>query len=220
MGRNKTLTKEDVLRAIRDWFVEHGMPPTVEELRQSLQLGSTRTVFRYLEWLEEEGDIERWPGARGLKLLRSSRKGLETVPVPLVGQVPAGPLMTADENIEGWLRLPRKNLKPHSAKFFLLRVRGDSMNKAVVAGSRIENGDLIVVRQQPTAAPGEIVVVVIDGEATVKQLERGPNYFFLRPQSTNLEHQPIVVDRDFRVAGVVCGVLKKGAQLANAVGEQ
>src|SRR5690242_1104480 len=127
MGRKRALTREEVLRAIRDWLVEHGMPPTVEELRRSLRLGSTRTVLRYLEWLEEEGDIERWHGARGLKLLRSPRKSLETVPVPLVGQVPAGPLMTAEENIEGWLRLPKRNLKPTSARFFLLRVRGDSM---------------------------------------------------------------------------------------------
>jgi repressor LexA len=213
MGRQKLLTKEKVLEAIRRWFVERGMAPTIEELRRSLQLGSTRTVLRYLEWLENERDIERWPGARGLKLLRSTRKDLETVPVPLVGEVPAGPLMVAEENIEGWLRLPRENLKPRSAKFFLLRVRGDSMNRAVVAGSRIENGDLIVVRQQPTAAPGDIIVALVDGEATIKRLEKGPNYFVLRPQSTKPEYHPIVVDRDFTVAGTVCGVLKKGSKL-------
>ncbi len=213
MGRKKSHTKEEVLEAIHRWLVERGVAPTIEELRKSLRLGSTRTVLRYLEWLEDEGDIERWPGARGLKLLRSPRKGLETVPVPLMGQVPAGPLMIAEENIEGWVRLPRENLKPRSAKFFLLRVRGDSMNKAVVAGSRIENGDLIVVRQQPTAEPGEIVVAVIDGEATVKRLERGPNYFILRPQSTNPEHQSIVTDRSFKMAGIVCSVLKKGSDL-------
>jgi repressor LexA len=213
MSRKKLRTREDVIKAIRNWQIEHGMAPTVEELRRKLRLGSTRTVLRYLGWLEKDGDIERWPGARGIKLLRSPRKGLETVSIPLVGQVPAGPLMTAEENIEGWLRLPKENLRPQSAKFFLLRVRGDSMNRAVVAGSRIEDGDLIIVRQQPTAEPGEIVVSVIDGEATVKRLERGPNYFILRPQSTNPEHQPIVTERNFMVAGVVCRVLKKGSDL-------
>jgi repressor LexA len=124
--------------------------------------------------------------------------------------------MVAEENIEGWLRLPRENLKPRSAKFFLLRVRGDSMNRAVVAGSRIENGDLIVVRQQPTAEPGEIIVALIDGEATVKCLEKGPNYFVLRPHSTNPENHPIIVHEDFGVAGVVCGVLKKGSELLSS----
>lgn len=217
MGRKKTLKKEEILRAIRNWLIEHGMAPTVEELRRTLRIGSTRTVLRYLQWLEDEGDIERWPGARGLKLLRSPLKGLETIPVPVVGQVPAGPLMTAEENIEGWIRLPKKNLRPRSAKFFLLRVRGDSMNKATVVGSRIENGDLIIVRQHPTAEPGEIVVAIIDGEATVKRFERGPNYLILRPQSTKSGYEPIVVNQGFHVAGIVCGVLKKGSKLLNLI---
>ena len=217
MGRKKTLTKEEVLRAIRNWLIKHGMAPTVEELRRTLRIGSTRTVLRYLQWLEDEGDIERWPGARGLKLLRSPLKGLETIPVPVVGQVPAGPLMTAEENIQGWIRLPKENLRPRSAKFFLLRVRGDSMNKATVVGSRIENGDLIIVRQQPTAEPGEIVVAIIDGEATVKRFERGPNYLILRPQSTKSGYEPIIVNQGFRVAGIVCGVLKKGSELLNLI---
>jgi len=213
MGRKRLLSKEQVLAAIRKWLVERGVPPTVEELRKALELGSTRTVLRYLQWLERDGDIERWAGARGLKLLRTQEKGLETLAVPLVGEVPAGHLMVAEENVEGWLRLPKSTLKPSSAKFFLLRVRGDSMNKAMVNGVRIQNGDLVLVRQQPVAQPGEIVVALIDGEATIKRLERGPNYFILRPQSTNPDHEPVVVDREFQVAGVVCSVLKKGSDL-------
>lgn len=213
MGRKKLFSKEQVLTAIRKWLLERGVPPTIEELRQVLRLGSTRTVLRYLRWLEKDGDIERWAGARGLKLLRTRKKGLETLPIPLVGEVSAGPLMVARENVEAWLRLPKSTLKPSSGKFFLLRVRGDSMNKAVVNGARIQNGDLVLVRQQPVAEPGEIVVALIDGEATIKRLERGPNYFILRSQSTNPEHQPVIVDREFEVAGVVCGILKKGSDL-------
>ncbi len=213
MGRKKLLSKEQVLAAIRKRLVERGVPPTVEELRKTLQLGSTRTVLRYLQWLEKDGDIERWAGARGLKLLRTHKKGLETLAVPLVGEVSAGPLMVAEENVEGWLRLPKSTLRPSSAKFFLLRVRGDSMNKAAVNGNRVQDGDLVLVRQQPVAEPGDIVVALIDGEATIKRLEKGPNYFILRPQSTNRDHQPVVVDREFEIAGVVCGVLKKGSDL-------
>jgi repressor LexA len=100
MGRQKLLNKEEVLAATHRWVVGHGVPPTVEELRKVLQVGSKRTVLRYLSWLEEDGDIERWSGARGLKLVRGPRKGLETRSVPLVGEVPAGPFMLADENIE------------------------------------------------------------------------------------------------------------------------
>lgn len=213
MGRKHLLTNEQVLAAIHKWLVEHGMPPTIEELRETLQLGSKRTVLRYLQRLEEDGDIERWTGARGLKLLRAQKKGLQTTAIPVVGEVPAGPLMIAQENIEGWLRLPKEALRPSSAKFFLLRVRGDSMNRAVLGKARIENGDLLLVRQQSFAEPGDIVVALIDGEATVKRFERGPDYFVLKPQSTNPTHKPIVVDRDFHIAGIACRVFKKGADL-------
>lgn len=212
MGRKRQLDKEQVLGAIHDWLVEHGVPPTIEELRAKLKVGSTRTIVRYLQWLEEGGDIERWPGARGLKLLRGGKMGVETVAVPLVGEVPAGPFMVAEENIEGWIRLPRTALKPSSAKFFLLRVRGDSMNKATVDDKHIENGDLVIVRQQPTAHTGDIVVAIIDGEATVKRFGQGPHYFVLKPESKNPDHRPIIVNHDFTVAGIVYGLLKKGAE--------
>ncbi len=213
MGRRKLLTKEQVLDAINRWLIEKGVPPTVEELRRTMRLGSTRTVLRYLDWLEEEGDIERWPGARGLRPLRAPKSGLETRSVPIVGEAPAGPLMLAEENYEGWLRLPKEFLRPGNAKFFLLRVRGDSMNRASVAGERIEDGDLVLVWQQPTAQPGEIVVALIDGEATIKRLFKGPGYYLLRPESTNPKHEPILVDQDFRIQGVVLRVLKKGSEL-------
>jgi len=213
MGRKKQLEKEQVLGAIHNWLVQHGVPPTVEELRAKLNVGSTRTISRYLQWLEEDGDIERWPGARGLKLLRSSSKGLETVPLPLVGEAPAGPLMVAEENIEAWFRLPKASLKPSSAKFFLLRVKGNSMNQATVDRKRIENGDIVVVRQQPTAEKGDIVVALIDGEATIKHFEPGHDYFVLRPKSSDIQHRPIIVTQEFNIAGVVCGILKKGEQL-------
>jgi len=121
--------------------------------------------------------------------------------------------MLAEENYEGWLRLPKEFLRPGNAKFFLLRVRGDSMNRASVAGERIEDGDLVLVWQQPTAQPGEIIVALIDGEATIKRLVKGPGYYLLRPESTNPKHEPILVDQDFRIQGVVLRVLKKGSEL-------
>ena len=213
MGRKRLLDKERVLRAINDWLIRHGVPPTVEELRTVLRIGSTRTVLRYLQSLEADGDIERWSGARGIKLRRSVNKGLETVAVPLVGEAPAGPLMVAEENIEGWFRLPKAALKPQSAKFFLLRVKGNSMNRANVEGRQIENGDFVVIRQQPVAEKGDIVVALIDGEATIKRFEPGPGYYVLQPQSSDPQHRPIIVNHEFSIAGVVCGILKKGAEL-------
>jgi repressor LexA len=211
MGNKKLLTKEFVLDAINRWMIDHGLPPTIEELRRILKVGSTRTVLRYLTWLEDEGDIERWPGARGLRLKKATTRGLETRSVPLVGEAPAGPLMIAEENREGFVQLPKQMLSPPSAEFFLLRVRGDSMNQAIVNGDYIENGDLVVVRRQATATSDQIVVALVDGEATIKKLVAGSGYYMLKPESKNKKHTPIVLTEDFRVQGVVVRVLKNGA---------
>jgi repressor LexA len=220
MGRKPLLTKEKIRSMLQRWIVERGMPPTVEELRGALHVGSTRTVHRYLRALEEDGDIERWPGARGIRLRRGTTTGLYTRAVPVVGEAPAGPLMTAEQNIEGYVRFPKSLLRPERARFFLLRVRGDSMNLAEIGGNRIESGDLILVKQQATAETGQIVVALIDGEATIKRLLRKSGYWLLKPESTNPRHQPIVFDAAFRAQGVVTRILKKGSDLLRTIGEQ
>ena len=217
MGRQRLFDKKQILVALHSFMAERGMPPTVEELRQALGLGSTRTVLRYLRWLEEDGVIERWRGARGIRLLKAPESVLETISVPVVGEAPAGALMVAEENIEGWVRVPQQFTRPQSATFFLLRVRGDSMNRATVAGERIEDGDLVLVRQHTTADSGQVVVALADGQATIKRFARGPSYHVLKPESTNSAHQPIVVDQTFAIQGIVCRVLKKGSELLHAL---
>lgn len=212
MSKPKSLTKDEVLQAIHNSIARRGLPPTVEELRQILKVGSKRTVLRYLTWLEEEGDIQRWPGARGLKPLKALQKRIETRMVPLVGEVPAGPLMLAEENREGWVQIPKDLLTPQNAEYFLLRVRGDSMNRALVHGEKIENGDLVAVRQQSTAQPGQIIVALVDGEATIKRLIKGPGYYMLKPESSKV-YAPIIVTEEFQIQGIVTRVLKKGADL-------
>jgi repressor LexA len=213
MSKPKLLTREEVVRAINDWIVDHGLPPTVEELRQVLKVGSTRTVLRYLAWLEREGDIQRWSGARGIKLRKVLRNSTETVAVPLVGEAPAGPLMFAAQNREGWVHLPKSFVGRVDAKCFLLRVKGDSMNRAVIRGETIEHGDLVLVRQASTADSGNVIVALVNGEATIKKLKTGVGYYLLKPESTNERHSPIILRKDFRIQGVVLRVLKKGAFL-------
>lgn len=217
MGRKPLLTPQRVLATIQRAIVERGQSPSVEELRRDLHVGSTRTVLRYLDLLEREGAIERGDGARSIRLLRSQRWSVETRAIPLVGDVPAGPAMTAEENIEGWIRVPKVLASPATDKFFLLHVRGNSMDKADVRGDLIENGDLVLVRQRPTAQSGEIVVALIDGEATVKRLVTAPGYCVLKPQSSDPVHKRIVVSDDFRVLGTVTRVLKKGSDLLRDV---
>src|SRR3990170_1532397 len=98
MGRKRQFSKEHVLTLIQRSLLEHGTPPTISELQKLLGVGSTRTVMRYLRWLEEEGDIERWSGARGLRPLRSDISTVQTRAVPVLGQAPAGPLLGAEQN--------------------------------------------------------------------------------------------------------------------------
>ena len=212
MGRKKIIDQDQILRIIHHWLVHRGMAPTIEELRQALGVGSTSTVLRCLLELEQNGFIERWPGSRGLKLLKGPATQLVTRPIPLVGIVSAGPLMFAEGNFETWIRLPEKMLEPSSSQFFLLRISGDSMNRGEVPGGKIEDGDLALIRQQATAKSGQIVVAIVDGEATVKRLAIGQDFVVLKPVSTNHLHQPIVLDRAAHLQGVVCRVFKKGSE--------
>lgn len=213
MGRRPRFRIEQVASAIQHWIIQHGMAPTVEELRRVLKAGSTRTVWRYLKELEIEGLIERWPGARGLRPLKAMDSGTSTRAIPLVGEAPAGPLMLAEENREGWVRLPSEFVSPKSAVFYLLRVRGDSMDRARVPGGKIENGDLVLVRQQAAADPGDVVVALVDGQATIKRLAKAPGYFVLKPESTNSNNHPIVTTAETLIQGVVARVLKKGSMI-------
>ncbi len=219
MARPKLVTKEKVIDALSRWFIRNGVPPTIEELRRLLGVGSTRTVLRYLDALKEEGYIDRWSGARGLRMRKGPAAGLETRLVPIVGEAPAGPLMLAEENLMGQVQVPKEFLKPPRSNFFFLRVRGDSMNRVKVEGQSIEDGDLVLVRQQDRADPGKIVVVLLDGEATIKKLVKGPGYYVLKPESRNPKHRPIIVAQDFQVQGIVCRVFKKGGELLSEIKE-
>lgn len=218
MARPKLLSNEQVVNELSRWFTRNSVPPTIEELRRLLGVGSTRTVLRYLDQLQEEGHIERWSGARGLRMRKGSMaRGFETRLIPIVGEAPAGQLMPAEENMLGQVQIPKDFLKPPSAQFFLLRVRGDSMNRAKVEGGTIEDRDLVLVRQQERADPGQFIVALVDGEATIKKLVKAPGYYVLQPESTNPKHRPIVIAQDFRIQGIVCRVFKKGGDLLHAV---
>jgi repressor LexA len=213
MGRPKKLSREQVLDSINQWVVEHGVAPTIEELRRALKLGSKQTVLSYLETLEEAGDIVRRAGApRTLRTQDVTSRGVQTRAVPVVGQAPAGAFMLAEQNLEGWIQVP-KEMAPVGARYFLLRVRGNSMNQAKVRGEKVENGDLVLVRQQPTADDQEVVVALVDGEATIKRLVRKPGYYILKPESSSSKYRPVVVDGDFRVQGVIVRILKKGSMI-------
>ncbi len=206
-----------VLSVLHDWIVKHGEPPTILELTKALKVKSTRTAVRYLKLLEDDGSLDR-RGARGVLLHRvppgaNAAKDMGTVSVPLIGTVAAGALAVADQNIEAWIRIPKTMARPAGGKLFLLRVRGNSMNLAKMGKEHIENGDLVLVRQQATPEAGKVVVATVDGEATLKRYVQGPGYGILKPESTEKHHQQVVVTADFKIQGVVQAILKRGAEL-------
>jgi repressor LexA len=182
-----------------------GTPPTIRELQTAGRYGSSRSVVQFLDALEEAGYVARSEGARNIRVLQVASEAApertRTVSVPLVGNIAAGTPILAVENIETRIPISERIAKPPH-EYFLLRVHGDSMDRAGVA-----DGSLALIRQQETADVGDRIVALIDDEATIKRLKRTPEMAILEPVSSNPRHKPIVVDDEFRIQGVVVATM-------------
>lgn len=202
---DKVMAKEklsDRRQAILDCIVrttqERGYPPTVREIGQEVGLTSSSSVHFHLRALEKAGCLER-DGS----LTRALRPTGDYQPspariVPLVGKVAAGEPILATQNVEENYPLP-EGLFP-GQDLFLLRVRGDSM---INAG--IMDGDMVVVERRQSATNGEIVVAMLEEEATVKRFFQHEHAVELRPENDALE--PIIT-REAQILGRVCGVIR------------
>jgi len=192
-----TKRQRQVLEGIHRIIRDKGIPPTVREIGERLGLRSSCTVQRHLEALEKKGFLRRdRTKARSMEIIRSPDPTMVPVPmmpVPVVGTVAAGQPILAAENIEEVFPLPRDVVKDDTC--FMLQVQGDSM---IEAG--IFDGDYVVVRQQPYADNGDIVVALIEDEATVKYYRARRNKVYLEP--ANAKMQPIVVENP-RIIGRV-----------------
>jgi len=204
-----TAKQQAFLRTLIDLVDQHGRPPTVREIQADAGFASTRSVAQYLDALEAAGFIVRGPGSRNLRILRQTADDIadsaDTVEVPVIGTIAAGTPLLAEENTVEHRRVATHLLR-RGSRHFLLRVRGDSMDQAGII-----DGDLVLVRQQPTASNGDRVVALIDQDATVKRLRMGAESVLLEPVSSNPIHKPIVVSRDFRIQGVVVATIPKEA---------
>ncbi|EKP93922.1 transcriptional repressor LexA [Thermaerobacter subterraneus] len=195
-----TRRQRQILDYIKASIRERGYPPSVREIGEAVGLKSTSTVHTYLARLERKGYIRRDPTKpRAIEVLEESGLRTRTVPVPLVGQVTAGQPILAVENIEDVLPLPTE-LVPEG-EVFALRIRGDSM-----IGAGILDGDYVIVRRQETADNGDIVVALIDDEATVKRFYRERDGIRLQPENPAME--PIRV-RTARILGKVVALLRR-----------
>jgi len=185
MGRTPAgQTREKVFRFVRDRLAG-GRPPTVREVMEAFGFRSPQTAREHLEGLLAAGRLKKEPGvARGFRL--PGRGEAPTVMVPLLGRVPAGPLDLAVEDLEGHLPVQTRSAP---SELFSLRVRGDSMKDAGIL-----DGDVVVVRRQPRADSGQIVVAMVGDEATVKRLRLKRGRVELHPE--NDAYAPIVPEPD------------------------
>ncbi len=201
--------QKNIYRYIVEYIETNSYPPSVREIGEAAGLSSTSTVHGYLQRLEKRGLIHRDESkSRAISIVEDPEHSLvhepkrdfddDMISVPVVGDVTAGMPILAQENIEEYLTLPR-SIATHDDSF-VLNVRGDSM---VNAG--ILNGDKIIVRKQNWAQNGDIVVALIEDEATVKTFYFDDDHIRLQPE--NDAYEPIRV-REVNVLGKVIGVFR------------
>jgi len=171
---------------------QKGMVPSVREIGKRVGLKSTGSVQRYLERLEEAGYIERDPMLSRSIRVKGDRQ--PTVQVPLIGTITAGMPILAVESIEGYV--PFMGSIDAGESLFALRVKGDSMINAGIL-----NGDIIISEKTPTAENGEIVVALLEDEATVKRFYKENGHFRLQPE--NDDYAPIISDEVIILGKVV-----------------
>jgi repressor LexA len=200
----KELTAEQgrVLNFIISTFKKIGMPPTMREIAQNLGYKSVNNARQHLRLIEQKGYVRLFQGkARGIEILDKSSSADEFM-VPLVGLVAAGAPITAQENISEYISLDRNMFRGDN--LFTLKIRGDSMS-----GIGVLDGDIVIVRQQATAQNGEVVVAIIDGEATLKRFIREKERVLLKPENPAYEDIVVPSDKSLLIAGKMVGLLRK-----------
>jgi len=202
MAAPLTPTQRRVLDFLREFVERHRFAPTAAEIAGRFGI-AVKNGFYYLELLERKGYIRRKRHHPRRIEFVGENLSRSAVRVPVLGRVPAGGPREAIEEVEGELLLDPDLVG--EGEVFSLRVKGDSMT-----GAHICDGDHVVVRSQARAEEGEIVVAVIDGEATVKRFRRWKGK--VRLEAANPAYPPVVVPAgapSFRIAGKVVGVYRK-----------
>ncbi len=184
MSNPRGESQEKIIEYIKKVVKDKGYPPSVREICEATGLHSTSTVHAHLKRLEKRGIITRDSMKPRAITVSSDNLSVDTVtPVPVVGRVTAGIPILANENIEEYLPLPNTLLG--DGEHYILNVRGESM---INAG--IMDGDYVVIKKQQEANNGDIVVAMIDDEATVKRFYRENGHIRLQPENPSM--QPII----------------------------
>jgi repressor LexA len=192
--------KGKVYAFILSFTADKGYPPSVREIASAVNLKSTSSVHNQLQKLEKDGLIKRDPTKpRALEIPELNNKP-EMVHIPIVGKVTAGVPILAVENIEDYFHLPMNFVK-HDNELYMLKVSGNSM---IEAG--INNGDLAIVEKVNAANNGDIVVAMIESEATIKRFFKEKDHIRLQPENSSM--QPIIVPT-CDILGKLVGIYRK-----------
>jgi repressor LexA len=200
-----TSTQKKVFIFLKNYLREKGFPPTLREIASHFGLKGPKAPQKTIAILERKGYLRRIPGgSRAIEILGGSPfHAGQILSLPIVGRVRAGEPILAIENIEGYINLDKSLVS--SEDVFLLRVQGDSMIEA-----HIQDGDFALVKPQPNAENGEIVVALIEDEATIKRIFMKKDLIRLEPANPRME--PIVVrkgEKKISIVGKVVGVFRK-----------
>ena len=201
--------EQKILDFIKEQIKENGYPPSVREICAAVGLKSTSSVHSYLNKLAEKGCITKTGlKTRALKVIEEESSNITSsdsnvLSIPLVGNVAAGAPILAEQNIEEYFSIPSSFLSKSaiSSNTYMLKVKGESM---INVG--IYNGDYIIISKQNTATNGEIVVALIDNEATVKTFYKEKDHIRLQPENDTMD--PIIV-KDVKILGKVVGLFRK-----------
>lgn len=192
----KSTKKSEILEFLHSYQLQNGYSPSVREICSAVGLSSPSSVHQHLKSLQEQGLIQKNDyKSRSIKLNYQTKHQ----EVPIVGKVSAGLPITAIENIESAILFP-SDILSNKGKCFMLRIQGESM---INAG--INNGDIVIARQAPSAANGQIVIALIENEATCKRFYKEKSFFRLQPENDTME--PILVP-SVEILGVVIGLLR------------
>lgn len=205
----KELTKRqaEILGFIQYFSREHGVPPTVREIGGRFRM-TPRAAFDHLHALERKGALQRRSASKRTSrvlTLATRARGAPPREIPILGRIAAGVPLLSEENRESALPLAPEFLRGRGEECFALRVRGESMIDA-----HIVEGDLVLVRRRETAEPGDIVVALVDGEATVKRFARDGENVVLKPEHPTM--RPIIIrpgGKEVKILGRVVGVLRE-----------
>ncbi len=202
--RELTRRQREVLGFIKTFTQRHSVPPTVREIGARFDV-TPRAAFDHLRALERKGHLRRRVTAgRASRILTLVERAPATREVPVYGRIAAGEPLFAEQNLEGTLPVGVEWLAGKGEEVFALKVRGDSMINA-----HIVEGDLVLVRRQMSAEPGDIVVALLDNEATVKRFTRQGEAIVLKPEHPTMS--PILVrqgQKDFKILGKVVGLVR------------